>query len=173
MTSAYAELWQSCWAEEFLTDSWASLDHILGEPGAVVDSERTPLAAVGPEWTRDTLLRKAADRRRALLEIDALVALSLGITADELCTIYRTQFPVLYGYDRKEYLYDANGRLVPTSVQQVWRKKGGNEGTFTPEDLTATHAGSGIDYRYDLPFVHLDREADLRTAYTEFQRRLV
>lgn len=172
VTSAYADLWEACWAEEFLADSWASSDHILGEPGAVVGSERTPLAAVGPEWTRGTPLRKAADRRRVLLEIDALVALSLGITADELCTIYRTQFPVLYGYDRKDYLYDTAGRLVPTSVQQIWRKKGHNDGTFTDEDLTAPHPGSGIEYTYQLPFHHLDREADLRAAYTEFEQQL-
>ena len=37
----------------------------------------------------------------------------LGVTADQLCTIYRTQFAVLYGYDHKDYVYDANGRLVP------------------------------------------------------------
>ena len=38
----------------------------------------------------------------------------LKVTADQLCTIYRTQFAVLYGYDHKESFYDANGRLVPT-----------------------------------------------------------
>ena len=58
-------------------------------------------------------LRIAQDRRQALVEIDALVALMLNVTADQLCTIYRTQFAVLYGYDRNVYFYDANGRLVP------------------------------------------------------------
>ena len=47
----------------------------------------------------------------------------LGLTADELCTIYRTQFPVLYGYDRNRDHYDANGRLVPNSVLTIWRQK--------------------------------------------------
>ena len=51
------------------------------------------------EWTANTPLRIAEDRRQALVEIDALVALMLGVTADQLCTIYRTQFAVLYGYD--------------------------------------------------------------------------
>ncbi len=48
----------------------------------------------------------------------------MGLTADELCTIYRTQFPVLYGYDRNKYVYDTNGREVPTPVLQLWRRKG-------------------------------------------------
>ena len=110
----------------------------------------------------------AADRRQALVEIDALVALMLGLTADELCTIYRTQFAVLYGYDHNDYFYDANGRLVPNSVLTVWRKKGD---TITEEERTATNQ-AGNTYIYELPFVTLDREADMRQAYAEFERRL-
>ena len=98
------------------------------------------------------------------MEIDALVALMLGVTADELCTIYRTQFAVLFGYDRNVYLYDANGRLVPNSVLTVWRKKGDG---LSVEERTATNA-SGNTYVYELPFVALDREADMRQAYAHF-----
>ena len=117
---------------------------------------------------RATPLRIAEDRRQALVEIDALVALMLGVTADQLCTIYRTQFAVLYGYDHNSYVYDANGRLVPYEVLSVWRKKGDQ---ITGAERTATNQ-TGHTYIYELPFRLLDREADMRTAYAEFERRL-
>jgi hypothetical protein len=93
----------------------------------------------------------------------------LGVSIDDLCTIYRTQFAVLYGYDHWEYTYDANGRLVPNSVLTVWRKKGD---AITEDERKAVHPGSGVEYTYELPFGTLDREADMRMAYAEFERRL-
>src|SRR5699024_2182557 len=102
----------------------------------VTRSGRLELGSVGPEWTPDVALRRAADRRQALVEIDALVALMLGVTAEELCSIYRTQFPVLYGYDRNRDFYDANGRLVPNEVLKVWRTKGDR---ISVEERTATN----------------------------------
>jgi hypothetical protein len=158
VTSAYADLWAACFDSRFLEDAWAT---------GSVSAARRPLAHVGASWTPDTPLRMAADRRQALIEIDALVALALGVSADELCAIYRTQFPVLYGYDRNSYFYDANGRLVPNSVVGAWRKKS----DMRPEELTATHPSSGRTYQYHPPFTPLDRERDLRAAYTEFEVR--
>ncbi len=155
VTDAYAGLWKDCWTENFLDDEPILPLHSAG--------------IIGPQWTAETPLRCAVDRRNALVEIDALVALMLGVSIDDLCTIYRTQFAVLYGYDHWEYTYDANGRLVPNSLLTVWRKKGD---MITAEERTATHPGSGIEYVYELPFGTLDREADMRTAYAEFGRRL-
>jgi hypothetical protein len=103
-----------------------------------------------------------------LVEIDTLVALMLKLTADELCTIYRTLFPVLYGRDRYDYYYDLNGRLVPNSVLSVWRKKGDR---ITEEERTATNQ-AGNTYTYGLPFVTLDREKDMREAYAHFEQLL-
>ncbi|WP_144679706.1 class I SAM-dependent DNA methyltransferase [Cellulosimicrobium sp. TH-20] len=163
VTDAYADLWAECFDEAFRDDSWTGLPERTGW---------ADLGDVGREWTPGTPLRRAEDRRQALLEIDALVALSLGLTADELCTIYRTQFPVLYGYDRNRDHYDDNGRLVPNSVLTTWRKKGGNDGRYSEDDLTAVHPGSGVAYTYELPFQTLDREAHMRQAYAEFERRL-
>lgn len=166
VTAGYAELWKDCWDNSFRADLPILPTYAAGE--------------IGPTWTRGTPLRRAADRRNALVELDALVALMLSVPIDDLCTVYRTQFAVLYGYDHREYTFDANGRQVPTSVLQAWRKAGG-EGLpadqqrnlpLAHDDLTATHPGSGIDYAYRLPFGTLDREADMRAAYTEWQRRL-
>ena len=107
VVDAYGPLWESCWSADFALDRWT---------GGLPHGRRSEVGVVSPAWTEDTPLRIAADRRQALVEIDALVALMLGVTADELCTIYRTQFAVLYGYDRNRDHYDANGRLVPNEV---------------------------------------------------------
>jgi hypothetical protein len=104
-----------------------------------------------------------------LVEIDALVALGLGISADELCSVYRTQFGVLYGYDHERDYYDANGRLVPKEVMDVWKKK---RDDITEQERTATHPQSGVAYTFELPFRLLDREADMRRAYAAFESRL-
>ncbi|MDQ2845589.1 MAG: class I SAM-dependent DNA methyltransferase [Actinomycetota bacterium] len=167
VTDAYAELWKDCWGNGFRDDGAILPTYAVGE--------------IGPTWTRGTPLRRAADRRNALVELDALVALMLNVPIDDLCTVYRTQFAVLYGYDHREYTFDANGRQVPTPVLQAWRKAGGADAptaqrqtdlVLNRDDLTAVHPGSGIDYSYRLPFGTLDREADLRAAYAEWQRRL-
>jgi hypothetical protein len=159
VTDIYADLWRNVHKDAFAADQWASGRSRVNRPR---------LGAVALDWTAATPLRVAEDRRQALVEIDALVALILGVTADQLCTIYRTQFPVLYGYDHWDYAYDANGRLVPYEVLSVWRKKGDR---ITNAERTTTNQ-AGHTYIYELPFRLLDREADMRTAYAEFERRL-
>ncbi|MFS0703398.1 class I SAM-dependent DNA methyltransferase [Cellulomonas sp. 179-A 9B4 NHS] len=159
VTEAWGALVANAWRPEMLQDAWT---------GGRARPNRPPLG-LSKQWSSLTPLRRPEDRRQAQLEIDAAFAVALGISADELCAVYRTQFAVLYGYDRTSYVYDANGRLVPTSVLQAWRRKGD---AITEADRTAAHPGSGIAYTYELPFVTLDREADMRRAYAEFERRL-
>lgn len=159
LTDAWAPLQSQVFTEDWSTGRWS---------GGIPYAGRSLLRLSGPDWTPDVPLRRASDRRQAQVEIDAIVALSLGITADELCTIYRTQFAVLYGYDRNTYFYDTNGRLVPNEVLKVWRQKGD---AISQEERTATNA-SGNTYEYELPFVTLDREADMRQAYAHFEKIL-
>lgn len=150
LVRAYAPLWEELFAKPWQQDSWV--------PHIGVDYDGcAPLGEVGPEWEWATPLRRAADRRQALVEIDAIVAIMLCITAEELLTIYRTQFPVLQKYER-EALYDANGRQLPGKLASEYRKKG----ALKAEDLTV----DGVTYVE--PFVGVDRERDMELAHKHF-----
>ena len=157
LADAYADLWAECWDEAFLDDS-----PIL---------ERYDERSIGPDWTADTPLRRAEDRRNAQAEIDVMVAMMLGIPIEDLCTIYRTQFAVLYDYDHGRgqgaYVYDANGRQLPTPVRQAWekRKRPSSNEDMPLSERTHTHPGSGVPYVYDLPFRIRDRESDFRRIH--------
>ncbi|WP_040689086.1 DNA methyltransferase [Nocardia vinacea] len=150
LVEPYAPLWAELYDPTWLQDSWV--------PGlATAYSGNLDRGAIGPNWTWSTPLRTDADRRQALIEIDAIVAVMLNITADELLTIYRTQFPVLQKYER-EALYDANGRQLPTKLASEYRKKG----SLPPSDFTI----DGITYAE--PFTGVDRERDMQLAHKHF-----
>lgn len=155
LVRAYSELWEELYTPSWQHDSWVS-EVGVNYPG------RTPIGAVEPHWEWATPLRRAADRRQALIEIDAIVAIMLGITADELLTIYRTQFPVLQKYER-DALYDITGRQLPGKLASEYRKKG----FLKPADLTV----DGVTYQE--PFVGVDREHDMSLAHKHFSDLLL
>ncbi len=170
LTDAYADLWRDAYDPSFTSDAWT---------GGLDRPNRPALGDVGPEWSMASPLRIDEDRRQALVEIDAIMAIVTGISIDDLVTIYRTQFGVLNDYDRgegkKAYIFDANGRQIPSSVRTAWNKAGRPETGLPPEDRTAVHpsaTGTGRTIVYEQPFRILDREADMRQAYAEFTRRM-
>ncbi|MGV0432227.1 Eco57I restriction-modification methylase domain-containing protein [Corynebacterium sp. 20_84] len=121
---------------------------------------------MGEAWGVDTPLRRDVERRAAQVEIDVIVALSLGVTADELCMIYRTQFPVMRRYDQEDR-FDVNGRKVPKGIVKAdsMLKDGAQ---LSVADRTWVHPQSGVEYVFEYPFRQLDREADMREAYKRF-----
>ena len=103
-----------------------------------------------------------------MLELDALVALLFGISIEDLCSIYRTQFPVLHGYEQSD-LYEAHGHKVPGELSKAYGKTGEK---LTLDERTWTHPQSGVEYVFEFPFQSFDREEDMRKAYAHFSSML-
>ena len=136
----YTELWGSCWNPAFTQQRWsiaADSDH----PGAKVLPQDFFQQLTG-NWQRNCALRSDYARRQALVEIDVLVAQALGLSLDELLTIYRVQFPVMRQYEADTW-YDQNGRIIFTPSK-------GLVDVGLPRTARKADADNGILYGIDL-----------------------
>ncbi|MDE2771970.1 MAG: hypothetical protein OXI44_12525 [Bacteroidota bacterium] len=131
LTQDYKNLWNEhvSWLkpsdnpENFASLNWSKRDHRLNPDW--FDGLQRP-------WSRHSPLRTDYARRQALLEIDVLHAQELGLTLDELVTLYRIQFPILQSYENDTW-YDAAGRIVfskKTGQSPVPRTRSKKKTTF-------------------------------------------
>jgi hypothetical protein len=161
LTTHYADLWDECWQDAFTGDTWTKDDPRL--PADTAFSELTGT------WDWDTPLRTRYARRQALVELDVLAAQALGLTLEELQTIYRVQFPVLRKYEQNTW-YDRNGRIIYTKNRGLpgvgfkskkWKEvKDMTSGTAERTVEDDTQPGSPVERTivYEAPFDKCDRE---------------
>lgn len=180
LTSPYAPLWNEH-SHVPTGDTWTRADRRL-DPSWFARGKKP--------WQRESAFRTSFARRQALVEIDVLVALGLGMTLDELLAIYRAQFPVMREYERDTW-YDQRGRIVFTNskgLSTVGLSRKREKGSDTPGWEDVRHMESGTfdvvveddtmpggpvkrTITYEAPFDRCDREQDYALAWAEFKRR--
>jgi hypothetical protein len=159
LTTAYADLWAEVYDDAWRDDAWAcSWD---GLP---------PLAEVGPTWKYDSPLRTERARRAALVEIDALVAVWLGMDVDALIAMYNARFPVMNRFEESMW-FDADGWKLAgnhRTIGQIQQKSSYDELLDYIESGGTTKVPDG----YTPPFYKADRIAEYRQAHAAFAERL-
>jgi hypothetical protein len=152
----WAELYDGCWRDR---ESWA-----CAWPGL------PPLQDVAREWQPETPLRTERARRSALVEIDALVAVWLGMSADALVAAYRGRFPVLQKYEAVTW-FDANGHKLAGDARTRGQRQSKESWAQLQEHLQQPDRAP-VPVGYAAPFHKADREAEMRKAHEVFQARL-
>lgn len=167
VTNRYAELWQEVWDPAYREETWSIEDNRLAKWDTLTE-----------HWNHDTPLRNYFERRQALVEIDVIAAMALGLTLDELIMIYEIQFPVLQQNENDTW-YDKNGRIVFTCSKGLvgvgvdrptWNRIREMKEGKTYEHTLTSELYDGQTIIYEAPFTCCDRIQDYRTAWAHFEK---
>jgi len=190
LTRPYAALWQECWSDAYRQEQWS-----------IEDSRLKPFASLSEQWDWNTPLRNWFERRQALVEIDVIASMALGLSLKDLEMIYTIQFPVLQQNENDTW-YDARGQIVFTCstglkgvgldrkgsrVAAGWEEIRGEEMRDDAGRITGyrgaapTHTHTidpakselygGQQQTFYAPYTRCDRIADYRRAWAFFERR--
>lgn len=159
LTRAYGALWM-----DLFDPLWAETYWVIDWPGI------TALGDVSRDWTWHTPLRTEYARRAALVEIDALVAVWLGMGVEELLAIYKARYPILADREAQMY-FDKTGRRVAADpyafgygqTKNDWLRY--QEHVKDPENVPPPEGYEGLLYT-------VDREAEMRQAHAVFSAQL-
>jgi hypothetical protein len=158
LTTAYARLWHGLYREEWAAERWA------------VEWPTLPaLGSVASYWTASIPLRTELARRAAMVELDAAVAVMLGIEEKDLIQIYKARFPQIATYEEAMW-FDANGRRISANFNAYGHRQ--QKGDY--EDLRSylkdpEHACPPGDYQP--PFYRANRVQEYQEAYSMFVNR--
>ena len=181
LSNAYVDLWTELADEAIRREAWTT-----GDTRLCAEHELSWEMLDPEKWEWKTPLRSDFPRRQASLEIDVLVAMALGLTVDELLTIYRVQFPVVRMYEFVDQ-YDARGRHIPNTTRKdqggtefrdalaEWQEAGHDARDATAPRLSVSwEIDDGlrtVTKTFYPPFTNVDREADYARAYGVFKKR--
>ncbi|WP_042280820.1 Eco57I restriction-modification methylase domain-containing protein [Nocardiopsis alba] len=156
LTDVYSPLWS-----ELHDDSWAQ------QAWAVDWNGMAPLQDITSEWSYSTPLRSERERRAALVELDALVSVWLGISADQLVAVYRSRYPVLFDYESNTW-FDSAGRKVAAIYHAYGYGQTKEDYLHLQKYLDKDDPTDTVPEGYSAPFYKADREAEYREAHAYF-----
>ena len=159
LTGAYADLWRELYDPAWQAEGWAYNWPRLNS-----------LGDVGGDWDRDTPLRTEYARRAALVEIDALVAVWLGLEIEEFLAAYESRFSVLADHEEEMY-FDAHGRKIAAEYD-VWGHGQTKEHWKQFEKYLEDPAVNPAPDGYVPPFYKADRVVEYRQAHAVLAERL-
>jgi hypothetical protein len=161
LTVAYADLWA-----ELYDPKWRGY-----EPWAIHwPNLKADLHDVTPLWQQETPLRTEYARRAALAEVDALVAVWLGIDADALIAMYRARFPIMQSFDQVTW-FDSNERKI-AGDRHTYGFDQTKDHWIQFEAYLKDPENAPVPDGYTAPFYKADREREMRAAHAYFKQRL-
>lgn len=183
LTNHYADLWEECWREEYAKEQWS-----------ITDKRLKSFDTLKSNWDSSIPLRNYFERRQALVEIDVIAAMALGLSLEDLEMIYNIQFPVLQQNENDTW-YDAEGKIVFTCSKGLtgvgldrpaWNAMRGEEIT-NEKGIVTGYKGAEPTYHHTIdpakselyggqqqtfvaPYTKCDRIEDYRTAWEHFEK---
>lgn len=170
LTSAYSNLWENMWKNDYTKEVWSKNDTRLKD-----------FTLLHQHWSWEIPLRNFYERRLALVEIDVIVAMALGLELKDLEMIYTIQFPVLQ-QNEEDTWYDQKGNIVFTCSKGLvgigldrkdWENiKDQKEGeTYVHTiDPAKSELYGGQHVTYYAPYTKCDRIEDYRRAWAHFEK---
>ena len=173
LSDEYCSLWESLFKKEFLKEKWGKKDLRLSDE---------KFSTLTNKLNRDMTCRSDYERRQLLVEIDVLTAMALGMTIEQLKTIYNIQFSVLQSYEADTW-YDQNGRIVFTNNRSMTgvgynrldfeKIKDAKDGIFKMDIIDDTVEDGPVSrtISYKAPFDKCDRISDYEKVWHSFEKR--
>ena len=179
LTEDYSSLWLSVMKAIISNISWSK-----------TDSRLIPSISNNECWLADRAIRNYYARRQALIEIDVITSMALGLSFDDLKLIYTIQFPVLQ-QNEEDTWYDAKGNIIYSCSKgltgvgldrRIWEQIRGEVSedgmTYTGTSETYEHTidpakselYGGQKVTYYAPYNRCDRIEDYRRAWAHFEK---
>ena len=168
VTNQYSSLWQNMFKKDFCNQSWS-----------IRDSRLKDFSVLEEQWSWNTPLRNQFERRQALVEMDVITSMALGLTLLDLEMIYSIQFSVMQQYENDTW-YDQKGNIVFTCSKGLtgigvdrptWNKIiGMKEGETYEHTIEKSELYKGQKVTYYAPFTKCDRIEDYRRAWAHFDK---